>query len=129
VITEEGMTRNAAIATALACALTGALLLGSRLTGAGEPASSLLLKTEIQGYELFVQRIALPPGATGTAHDHAGHEIIYVLDGRATIRTGDLVTTVEAGEVFHVAPGTVMSAENPSQASESQLLVFFLAEH
>ncbi len=75
------------------------------LTQTEKNNNRLLLRTEVDAHELFVERIHLPAGGGFARRNHPGHEIIYVLEGAVKLDIGSSSGTVEAGEVFHVDPG------------------------
>jgi quercetin dioxygenase-like cupin family protein len=113
---------------ATALALTAGLLMASGPAQGDENKAERLLRSELDGHKLFVQRIELPPGGTSAAHGHDGHEIVYLLEGAITVVLDGQTASYRSGQLFHVTPGTVMSASNPSQTGPTRLLVFYLVE-
>jgi len=95
-------------------ALAGAALLNTDLAG-------------IEGYDLRVWRNAFPSGTTTDFHHHPGHEVVYVLDGRMTVRIEAEELSLEAGDLVYVPAGTAMQVSNKSSAG-GEILIFMLAK-
>jgi quercetin dioxygenase-like cupin family protein len=88
---------------------------------------TLLLRTDLAGLdgkELIVSRLETAPGWAHGRHYHIGHELVYVLDGSATVQVdGKAPTTLPAGATAHFPPKQVHAGRN---ASPTAALTFLL---
>jgi quercetin dioxygenase-like cupin family protein len=48
--------------------------------------------------------IDVPPGSTGTAHVHLGEEVVYTIQGKATLSINGYEYLLEAGTCFLIPP-------------------------
>ncbi len=78
----------------------------------------------VEGKEVLVRHITLPPGHVGGRHFHPGPVVVYVLEGALNIESGGKTQTVNAGELYQEPLRAVMQARNVSATSEVKLLVF-----
>jgi quercetin dioxygenase-like cupin family protein len=113
-------------------AAAGWALLGATWFFGDRPAlaGGALLKTDLAGiedYDLRVWRNAFPAGSATDFHHHAGHEVVYVLDGRMTVRIEEREVPLETGELVYVPAGTAMQLSNRSDAG-GEILIFMLAK-
>lgn len=69
----------------------------------------------VEGKEVTVSLIEIPPGAASGKHIHPGQLIVYVLEGAAIVDIeGRPPVTVVAGEVSYETPDQVMTVTNAS---------------
>ena len=89
-----------------------------------------LLRTDLAGidkYELIVSRLETTPGWAHGRHYHAGHEIVYVLEGSGALTVeGRPEQSLQPGTVAHVAPGKVHAKRNASQKDVFKFILFQL---
>lgn len=85
-----------------------------------------LLKTELEGVdgtEVVVSHVTIPPNTTLPKHWHPGEEFAYVLDGSVTLwQKGKPDTTVSEGEVGKVPLKQIHTAKT---GDEGVTLVIF----
>ena len=103
--------------------------IGQRLLAAPSSFSETpLLRTElagIDGYELIVSRLETKPGWSHGRHYHAGHEIVYVLEGNGALAVeGKSEQRLQPGTVAYVAPGKVHAGRNASQKDVFKFILF-----
>jgi quercetin dioxygenase-like cupin family protein len=69
------------------------------------------------GYQMIVNVLEFPPGASEQRHTHPGPLSGYVLEGTLTLEhEGRLTTTYKAGQAFSVEAGKVHVGRNDSTA-------------
>jgi len=89
-----------------------------------------LLRTDLVGidkYELIVSRLETTPGWAHGRHYHAGHEIVYVLEGSGALAVeGRPEQPLQPGAVAHVASGKVHAGRNTSQKDVFKFILFRL---
>ena len=89
-----------------------------------------LLRTDLAGidrYELIVSRLETTPGWAHGRHYHAGHEIVYVLEGSGALAVeGRPEQPLQPGAVAHIAPGKVHAGRNTSQKDVFKFILFRL---
>lgn len=82
----------------------------------------------VEGTEVIVSRVVMPPNTTLPRHWHPGEEFAYVLDGSTILRRdGKPDLTVMKGEVVKISLKEIHSAATTDQGAE--LLVFRVHEH
>lgn len=112
--------------------LTIALVVG--LLAAGVPAaeapsvtSAELLRVDLlgdRGQELIVSRLEVAPGWSHGWHYHGGHEIVYVLEGAATLEMeGRAPMMLKPGMIGHVPPGQVHAGRNAGRTTLKVVLI------
>lgn len=71
----------------------------------------------------------LPPHGVAPRHTHPADELSYVLEGAIELEIDGAEPVVyEAGETYHIPPGVVHAARNPSDSETTRILVFWTAE-
>jgi len=72
--------------------------------------------TGIDKHELIVSRLQTSPGWSHGRHYHAGHELVYVLEGEGMLEIeGSASQRLLPGTVAHVPPGRVHAGRNTSR--------------
>ena len=93
---------------------------------------TLLLKTTlpgIEGKEVNIVHISVPPGFVTERHFHPGHVFIYVLEGAVTIEMeGEAPIKLGPGDVLHEAPNRSMVGKNLSSTHGAELVVFQIGD-
>src|ERR1700675_3292757 len=101
-------TRRDALAAALA-------LLTEAAAGAQTPKGAAqgpvfqhdLPNVSLEGWEVTVSEVPMPPGRVGQTHHHPGFVLAYVLQGAVVTKiSGQPERTYKAGEMFYEAPGS-----------------------
>lgn len=86
-----------------------------------------LLRTDLAGidkYELIVSRLETAPGWAHGRHYHAGHEIVYVLEGNGALDTeGKPEQRLQPGTVSYVPPGQIHAGHNASRRESFKFLL------
>lgn len=71
----------------------------------------------------------LPPGGVAPRHTHPADELSYVLEGTIELEIDGADPVVyEAGQTYHIPPGVIHAARNPSDSATTRILVFWTAE-
>jgi quercetin dioxygenase-like cupin family protein len=119
----------------LGLGFAAAVLLGIALAAVGQrllaaaPAFSetLLLRTDLAGidtHELIVSRLDTAPGWSHGRHYHAGHEVVYVLEGTGALTIeGKPERRLEPGTVAYVPPRQVHAGRNASGTAAFKFLL------
>ncbi len=77
------------------------------------------------GQEVIVQRGEFAPRGSSGKHIHAGHEVIYVLEGSGVKEAeGEGPAPIKAGTVAYVPAGKVSETKNGSPTVPLKLVVF-----
>jgi quercetin dioxygenase-like cupin family protein len=88
---------------------------------------TMLLRTDlagIDGYELIVSRLETAPGWSHGRHYHAGHEIVYVLEGTGELESqGKPPQSLRPGTVSYVPSGQIHSGRNTSPKEAFKFLL------
>ena len=75
------------------------------------PGSNLVLRSPlsvVEGLEVIVSDVVIPPGATVPAHYHPGEEFVYVLEGSAVhVEAGKPDRILRAGDGHVIPPQAV----------------------
>ena len=91
-----------------------------------------LLKTTLpgmEGKEVNIVHISVPPGFVTERHFHPGHVFIYVLEGAVTIEMeGEAPIKLGPGDVLHEAPNRSMVGKNLSSTHGAELVVFQIGD-
>ena len=115
--------------------IVGASLLGIAIGATGHrlvaaPLSFTeprLLRTDLAGidnYELIVSRLETAPGWSHGRHYHAGHEIVYVLEGNGALDTeGKPGQRLQPGTVSYVPPWQIHAGHNTSRREAFKFLL------
>ena len=89
---------------------------------------TVLLRTDLAGindYELIVSRLETAGGWSHGRHYHAGHEIVYVLDGNGALDTeGKSEQRLRPGTVSYVPSGQIHAGRNTSGSETFKFLLF-----
>ncbi len=78
----------------------------------------------VEGKEVVVKELALPPGHEGGRHQHTGPVYVYVVEGALTIETDEGEQTVAAGELYPEPLNVVMRGKNVSADTPARIVVF-----
>jgi quercetin dioxygenase-like cupin family protein len=85
----------------------------------------------LDGWEVTVSHVDYPPGRVGTAHQHPGFVLAYVLQGSIVTKIsgqGD-ERTYSVGEMFYEQPGATHEvSRNASQTEPARLLAMIFAK-
>lgn len=128
--------KDRARAIALVPILVGLAVLGVDVLEARQAQSApavkrtVLLKQDmtIPGHEVIMADVEIPPGGAEGRHTHPAEVFVFVEEGTLVLEMeGKPTRTVEAGEVFAIAPGQVHQGLNTSSAPV-KLHVVFVAE-
>ena len=122
------MRRIGSLVVALSIGLLAGWISTATLTAAVPPVQeTVLLRVDLAGVpgkELIVSRLEAAPGWTHGRHYHAGHELVYVLEGSGLAEIeGKSPTALTPGAVFHAPPGQIHAGRN---ASDTALFKFLL---
>lgn len=71
----------------------------------------------------------LPPNGVAPRHTHPADELSYVLEGAIELEIDGAEPVVyQAGETYHIPPGVIHAARNPSDSETTRILVFWTAQ-
>lgn len=105
--------------------------MADELSAAPELMLETLLSTELEGVEgteVIVSRVVMPPDTALPKHWHPGEEFAYVLEGSTILRRdGKPDLTVSKGELIKISLKEIHSAVTTDQGAE--ILVFRVHEH
>jgi len=91
---------------------------------------TVLLRSDLPGidnYELIVSRMETAPGWSHGRHYHAGHEIVYVLEGNGALDVdGRPGQRLQPGTASYVPPGKVHAGRNASSKEMFKFILFRL---
>jgi quercetin dioxygenase-like cupin family protein len=124
----EGSTPLVALALALLVGFAWGAISATALH-AGQPLvkETPLLRTDLAGMdgkELIVSRFDTAAGWAHGRHYHAGHELVYVLDGSAVVQAeGKPPVTVPAGATAYFPPRQVHAGKNASPTAPLRFLL------
>jgi quercetin dioxygenase-like cupin family protein len=84
----------------------------------------------MDGWEVTVSEVDMPPGRDGNPHHHPGFVLAYVLQGAIVTKiSGQPETTYKAGQMFYEPPGSTHEvSRNASQTEPAKLLALILAK-
>jgi quercetin dioxygenase-like cupin family protein len=120
-----------ASALALFCGAVAARAQNQTATaGRGPVFKQDLPSVSLDGWEVTVSEIDMPPGRVGQAHRHPGFVLAYVLEGEIRTKISDQPeTTYKAGQMFYEWPGsTHLVSANASQTQPAKLLAMIFAK-
>jgi quercetin dioxygenase-like cupin family protein len=84
----------------------------------------------LDGWEVTVTHVDMPPGRVGTAHQHAGFVLAYVVSGKVITKVSGQgpERVYNAGEMFYEQPGATHEvSKNASQTEPARLLAMIFA--
>jgi quercetin dioxygenase-like cupin family protein len=120
-----------ASAMALLCGAAAAHAQGqSAQSGRGPVFKQDLPNISLEGWEVTVSEIEMPPGRVGMAHRHPGFVLAYVLQGEIRTKISDQPERVyKAGEMFYEWPGSKhLVSANDSKTQPAKLLAMVFAK-
>ena len=83
--------------------------------------------TGIDRHELIVSRLQTSPGWSHGRHYHAGHELVYVLEGEGVLEVeGSASQRLLPGTVALVQPGRVHAGRNTSRTTPFKFVLIRL---
>jgi quercetin dioxygenase-like cupin family protein len=84
----------------------------------------------LDGWQVNVSTITLPPGSVGNAHRHPGFVLVYVLEGEVVTKISDQQqTTYSAGQMFYEQPGSTHEvSRNASATRPAKILAMIFAK-
>jgi len=84
----------------------------------------------MDGWQVTVSQITLPPGNVGAAHRHPGFVLVYVLEGEVVTKiTGSAEATYGPGQMFYEYPGSTHEvSKNASSTKPAKFLAFIFAK-
>jgi quercetin dioxygenase-like cupin family protein len=129
------MTRRDAVS---AFAVFAGLIAAPRDAGAQTPAAPPrapikfdLPNLSMDDWEVTISHVDYAPGRVGSAHQHAGFVLAYVLKGEVMTKISGQgpAKVYKVGEMFFEQPGSVHEESgNPSQTEPAQLLAMIFAK-
>ena len=78
----------------------------------------------MEGKEMVVKHLALPPDFVGGRHYHPGPVFVYVLEGELTVVLEGETKTFSAGELYAEDIDDVMQGKNLSGSDDLEILLF-----
>jgi quercetin dioxygenase-like cupin family protein len=84
----------------------------------------------LDGWEVTVTHVDMPPGRVGTAHQHAGFVLAYVVSGQVITKVSGQgpERVYKPGEMFYEQPGATHEvSKNASQTEPARLLAMIFA--
>ena len=113
--------------------LAGALASLNPPPGSSAKKSNVLLTDplpKLDGKEVVMLTVDVPPGGTSPPHRHNGYVYVYVLEGAMVMKTREgPETTVMAGQHFVERPQDVhMISRNPSTTAPARFLVVMIKD-
>ena len=84
----------------------------------------------MEGWEVNVSIVDMPPGRDGSPHHHPGFVLAYVLEGVIVTKISDQPeTTYKTGQMFYEPPGsTHQISRNASKTEPAKLLAMIFAK-
>ena len=127
------MNRREAFASALLPLLQAAL---AETAGAQESRRQVsvfehdLPNVSLDGWQVTVSTITMPPGNAGTPHHHPGFVLAYVLEGEIVTKISDQQqVTYSAGQMLYEQPGAAHEvSRNASSTKPAKLLAMIFAK-
>lgn len=98
--------------------------------GRGPVFKQDLPNVSLDGWEVTVSEINMPPGRVGMAHRHPGFVLAYVLEGEIRTKISEQPERVyKKGEMFYEWPGsTHRVSANASKTEPAKLLAMVFAQ-
>jgi quercetin dioxygenase-like cupin family protein len=90
-----------------------------------------LPNVSLDGWEVTVSHVEYAPGRVGTAHQHPGFVLAYVLEGKIVTKISGQgeERTYGVGEMFYEQPGATHEvSKNASQTEPARLLAMIFAK-
>jgi quercetin dioxygenase-like cupin family protein len=85
--------------------------------------------SDLPGRELIVSRLVTAPGWVHGRHFHAGHELVYVLEGSAVLEVdGKSPVELGPGAFAHVPPRQIHRGRNASASAPLRFLLIRIHE-
>jgi quercetin dioxygenase-like cupin family protein len=127
---------------AVAALAVFAEFLGVRLDAESQPSAAQatprppvfkhdLPDVSLGGWEVTVSHVDYAPGRVGTAHQHPGFVLAYVLEGKIVTKISGQgeERTYGVGEMFYEQPGATHEvSKNASQTEPARLLAMIFAK-
>lgn len=116
-------------------ALAGAAEAGQARSGAAAPPAPPVFvhdlpPVNLDGWQVTVSHVDMPPGRVGAPHKHAGFVLAYVVRGEVVAKVsgqGD-ERVYKAGEMFYEQPGSTHEVSKNASATEpARLLAMIFA--
>jgi quercetin dioxygenase-like cupin family protein len=84
----------------------------------------------LEGWEVTVSEVDVPPGRDGRPHHHPGFVLAYVLQGAIVTKISNQPeTTYKAGQMFYEPPGSTHQVSRNASATEpAKLLALIFAK-
>jgi quercetin dioxygenase-like cupin family protein len=84
----------------------------------------------LEGWEVTVSEVDMPPGRDGRPHHHPGFVLAYVLQGAIVTKISDQPeATYRAGQMFYEPPGSTHQVSRNASATEpAKLLALIFAK-
>jgi quercetin dioxygenase-like cupin family protein len=84
----------------------------------------------LDGWQVNVSTITLPPGSVGNAHRHPGFVLVYVLEGEVITKISDQQqATYSAGQMFYEQPGSTHEvSRNASSTKPAKFLAMIFSK-
>lgn len=84
----------------------------------------------MDGWEVHVSIVDMPPGRNGRPHHHPGFVLAYVLEGAIVTRiSGQPETTYKTGQMFYEPPGSTHEvSRNASMTEPAKLLAMIFSK-
>lgn len=88
-----------------------------------------LPNVDLNGWQVTVSWVDMPPGRVGAAHHHAGFVLAYVLEGTVITKvSGQEERAYHVGEMFYEPPGSTHEvSKNASATDPARLLAMIFA--
>jgi quercetin dioxygenase-like cupin family protein len=65
-----------------------------------------------QGFAGYLRQFTVEPGGHTPYHQHDWHHVVYVLEGRGSLRTEEGEQALQSGSVVYTAPGSLHGFRN-----------------
>ncbi len=78
----------------------------------------------VEGKEVVIKHLSLPPGFVGGNHFHPGPVFVYVLECEFTVETDAGIETVSAGKIYREELRQTMRGKNLSTTDAAKIVVF-----
>ena len=127
------MTNRRDILAGALAILAGAVAQAQNQYAQSGPASVFqheLPNVTMDGWEVNVSLVDMPPGRDGRPHHHPGFVLAYVLEGAIVTKISDQPEiTYKTGQMFYEPPGsTHQVSRNASKTEPAKLLAMIFAK-